>query len=161
MIDCTTSNDNKVSRKTMTHKNDDTEDSDNDKITDDVVARARDIRETMSRHIGQGTVCEAADDLLKQGAAAYDELESLLHVRQSKREELEQKYSTSNCSDDRVIDKITSAASQVAKMTGEVALWKNTVPSPPEASPEPRPFKNCSGSGCCGRKALFRRHRLV
>ena len=48
------------------------------------LARARKIREVMTQHIGQGTVCSVADDLLKQGREAYDELEYLLVVRNQK-----------------------------------------------------------------------------
>ena len=128
-----------------------------DEVTENVVAKARDIRETMSRHISQGTVCVEADQLLKQGTVALDELELLIKLKQAEKEELEDNYLTSNVTDDLVIDKITSLVSQVAKLICEMALWKSAVPSPPEPV---RP-RHCAGTGCCRAKAPFWRHRRV
>ena len=128
-----------------------------DQSIESVIGRSREIRETMSRHIAQNTVCADADRLLKEGCAVFNELELILKHREVEKEELEQRYLNSSVTDSAVIDKITDLTSQVAKMTGEVALWKATVPPPPM----PIEPKRCAGTGCCSAKAPFRRHRKV
>ena len=122
---------------------------------ENLVARSRQARETMTRHITQNTVSSDPNALMREGTRVYDELQGILHSKENRRERLEDMYLVSDGSSTAEIDEIAVLDLQIASARLEIGQWSSTVPKPPRLT------DGCSGVSCCNPRSRFRRHQLV
>ena len=120
--------------------------------------RARDIRERMSKHIREGTIDPDSKSFASEGKTMYNKVKTLQSESAARKEALEEKYLTGAPS--AVIEEISTVERQCNLLKREVEQWEATVPPPPV--PNSRRFNVPPSEGCCGpRKAFFHRHLRV
>ena len=140
--------------------------SDDFELAATLVARARDIRERMSKHIREGTIDLDSKSLTSEGKTVYNNVKTLQSESVARKEALEEKYLTGAPS--AVIEEISTVERQCNLLKREVEQWEATVPPPPVPNsrrPNVPPSEGCCGASCganCGpRKTFFHRHLRV